>query len=60
MSLIELCRTTGISKTSLSKLRNGKIYRPHEYTRSLVASALGVEESEIWNDDEAYLMRPEG
>ncbi|WP_318781142.1 helix-turn-helix domain-containing protein [Paenibacillus sp. OAS669] len=50
MSLLELSRMTGISKTTLSKLRNGKINKPHAYTKSLVARALGVEESDIWDD----------
>lgn len=50
ISLLELSRITGISKTTLSKLRNGKINRPHAYTRNLVARALGVDESDIWDD----------
>ncbi len=50
ISLLELCRMTGISKTTLSKLRNGKINKPHAYTRNLVARALGVDESDIWDD----------
>ncbi|WP_028550119.1 PAS domain S-box protein [Paenibacillus sp. UNC451MF] len=49
ISLLELCRMTGISKTTLSKLRNGKINKPHAYTRRLVARALGVDESDIWD-----------
>ncbi|MFD0586760.1 helix-turn-helix domain-containing protein [Paenibacillus sp. GCM10027627] len=48
MSAGQLSAATGISMQTISKLRNGKIEKPHRLTAELIASELKVDVNEIW------------
>ncbi|WP_058300956.1 helix-turn-helix domain-containing protein [Gorillibacterium timonense] len=48
ISATELSRLTGLSMTTISKLRNGKIRTPRRLTAELIAAELGVKTVEIW------------
>lgn len=48
ISVTELARTTHISLTTISKIRNGKIKKPKRMTAELIASQLGVVPEAIW------------
>ncbi len=50
ISATEMSRLTGLSMTTISKLRNGKIQTPRRLTSELVAAELGVRTTEIWTD----------
>ncbi|WP_127533781.1 helix-turn-helix domain-containing protein [Paenibacillus kobensis] len=48
VSVTELARSTHISLTTISKIRNGKIKKPKRLTAKLIADKLGVGPEEIW------------
>ncbi|EFM11169.1 transcriptional regulator, XRE family [Paenibacillus curdlanolyticus YK9] len=48
VSVTELARSTHISLTTISKIRNGKIKKPKRLTAELIAGELGVVPEEIW------------
>ncbi|PWV97288.1 PAS domain S-box-containing protein [Paenibacillus cellulosilyticus] len=48
ISVTELARSTHISLTTISKIRNGKIKKPKRMTAELIASQLGVVPEAIW------------
>lgn len=48
VSVTELARSTHISLTTISKIRNGKIKKPKRMTAELIAGELGVVPEEIW------------
>ncbi|WP_169306636.1 PAS domain S-box protein [Cohnella pontilimi] len=48
----ELAEQTGLSRATISNLRNGKIAKPHSFTARAVADALNVDATEIWNETE--------
>lgn len=46
----DLAEQTGLSRATISNLRNGKIQKPQGFTAKAVADALGVDISDIWPD----------
>ncbi|MFD1955901.1 helix-turn-helix domain-containing protein [Paenibacillus thailandensis] len=46
----QLAAATGITPQTISKLRNGKIIRPHRLTAELIAAELRVDVSDIWTE----------
>ncbi|UVI30835.1 helix-turn-helix domain-containing protein [Paenibacillus spongiae] len=48
MSAQQLSQATGISVQTISKLRNGKIGKPHQLTADLIATELNVKGQDIW------------
>ncbi|MWC30307.1 helix-turn-helix domain-containing protein [Paenibacillus sp. MMS18-CY102] len=50
VSVTELARSTHISLTTISKIRNGKIKKPKRLTAELIAGELGVVPEEIWGN----------
>ncbi|WP_338554823.1 helix-turn-helix domain-containing protein [Paenibacillus sp. KS-LC4] len=49
ISATSLSRSTLISLTTISKIRNGKIKKPQRLTAELIASELGVKPEAIWS-----------
>lgn len=49
ISARRLSEVTGISKTTISKLLNGKITKPRRLTAELIAHELGVRPNAIWH-----------
>ncbi|MCQ6562469.1 helix-turn-helix domain-containing protein [Paenibacillus mendelii] len=48
ISAQQLSEATGISVQTISKLRNGKIGKPHRLTADLIATELNVKRQDIW------------
>lgn len=49
ISATSLSRSTLISLTTISKIRNGKIKKPQRLTAELIAGELGVKPEAIWS-----------
>lgn len=50
MNVHELAWESGVSVGTISRLRNGRIERPHTDTMYAIASALKVKPNDIWRD----------